>query len=205
MDTMCYHDHVFGNNYVPFLHTVQIWWHWWWHKMSKCDFFSQSHQMVRSLLCQSLNTWLMCCHLVYYHTRGRAKTHHERLCAESFPQKSRYPSVLEGVCEIGRHKTLTVCSCLPRECSQTMFIVLGGFQGEWAGNDGSWSPGEVDASKEDAGMWTSGWGKENRNKKRITWHVGRRDENNVCWSWKRVIIHAHAEIGHTKTKVNNHV
>lgn len=32
-----------------------------------------------------------------------------------------------------------------------MFIVLGGFQGERAGNDGSWSPGEVVASKEDAG------------------------------------------------------
>lgn len=31
-----------------------------------------------------------------------------------------------------------------------MFIVLGGFQGERAGNDGSWSPGEVVASKEDA-------------------------------------------------------
>lgn len=44
------------------------------------------------------------------------------------------------------------CSCLPRECSQTMFIVLGGFQGERAGNDGSWSPGEIVASKEDAGM-----------------------------------------------------
>lgn len=33
-----------------------------------------------------------------------------------------------------------------------MFIVLGGFQGERAGNDGSWSPGEIVASKEDAGM-----------------------------------------------------
>lgn len=44
-----------------------------------------------------------------------------------------------------------LCSCLPRERSQTMFIVLGGFQGERAGNDGCWSPGEVVASKEDAG------------------------------------------------------
>lgn len=32
-----------------------------------------------------------------------------------------------------------------------MFIVLGGFQRERAGNDGSWSPGEIVASKEDAG------------------------------------------------------
>lgn len=38
-------------------------------------------------------------------------------------------------------------SCLPRERSQTMFIVLGGFQGERAGNDGSWSPGEVVACR----------------------------------------------------------
>lgn len=34
-------------------------------------------------------------------------------------------------------------TCLPRECSQTMFIVLGGFQGGRAGNDGSWSPGKL--------------------------------------------------------------
>lgn len=39
------------------------------------------------------------------------------------------------------YERLLLCSCLPRECSQTMFIVLGGFQGEWAVNDGSWSPG----------------------------------------------------------------
>lgn len=39
-----------------------------------------------------------------------------------------------------------------------MFIVLGGFQGERAGNDGSWSPGEVVASKEDAGGGGEGVG-----------------------------------------------
>lgn len=48
-------------------------------------------------------------------------------------------------------ETGRLCPCLPRERSQTMFIVLRGFQGERAGNDGIWSPGEVVASKEDAG------------------------------------------------------
>lgn len=62
------------------------------------------------------------------------------------------------------------CSCLPRECSQTMFIVLGGFQGERAGNDGSWSPGEIVASKEDAGMWRGGWWEKEKRKKMMTWH-----------------------------------
>lgn len=60
-------------------------------------------------------------------------------------------SLLYKLCEsLGEISPLG--SCLPRERSQTMFIVLGGFQGERAGNDGSWSPGEIVASKEDAGI-----------------------------------------------------
>lgn len=57
-----------------------------------------------------------------------------------------------------------LCSCLPRERSQTMFIVLGGFQGERAGNDGSWSPGEVVACKGVGGV-KKGVRERKRNKK----------------------------------------
>lgn len=56
-----------------------------------------------------------------------------------------------------------------------MFIVLGGFQGKRAGNDGSWSPGEVVASKEDAGGVVKKEVREGkRNKKNdMTWHARR--------------------------------
>lgn len=47
-----------------------------------------------------------------------------------------------------------------------MFIVLGGFQGERAGNDGSWSPGEVVASKEGAGGGGRGGGEERGERKK---------------------------------------
>lgn len=46
-----------------------------------------------------------------------------------------------------------------------MFIVLGGFQRERAGNDGSWSPGEIVASKEDAGGWGGGCEERGERKK----------------------------------------
>lgn len=47
-----------------------------------------------------------------------------------------------------------------------MFIVLGGFQGERAGNDGSWSPGEVVASKEDAGRGCEERGERKKEKQK---------------------------------------
>lgn len=51
-----------------------------------------------------------------------------------------------------------------------MFIVLGGFQGERAENDGRWSPGDIVASKEDAEMWNVG--RERRKQKDDTTHGG---------------------------------
>lgn len=57
-----------------------------------------------------------------------------------------------------------------------MFIVLGGFQGERAGNDGSWSPGDIVASKEDAGMWKGAGGRKKKQKDDMTGHVGRREK-----------------------------
>lgn len=102
--------------------------------------------------------------------------------------------VCERLTEIRR-----LCSCLPRQCSQTMFIVLGGFQGERAG---SWSPREIVASKEDAGMWNGGrWRGEEEKQK--GWHDKTRreeGEKTVSWPWKRVINHAHAENDHTTCK-----
>lgn len=70
-----------------------------------------------------------------------------------------------------------LCSCLPREWPQTMFIVLGGFQGERAGNDGSWSPGVVCGKQggcRDVKREGLGWEKRRETHKIMTWHVGRK-------------------------------
>lgn len=64
-------------------------------------------------------------------------------------------------------------SCLPREWPQTMFIVLGGFQGERAGNDGSWSPGVVCGKQggcRDVKREGLGWEKRRETHKIMTWH-----------------------------------
>lgn len=56
-----------------------------------------------------------------------------------------------------------------------MFIVLGGFQGERAGNDGSWSPGDIVASKEDARKWKGGVRERKKKQKDdMTGNVGKR-------------------------------
>lgn len=68
-------------------------------------------------------------------------------------------------------------SCLPREDFQILFIFLEMFRREWTGNDGSWSPGEIVASKEDAGRWNGDWGKEKREKKGdMTGNTGKREK-----------------------------
>lgn len=77
-----------------------------------------------------------------------------------------------------------------------MFIVLGGFQGERAGNDGSWSPGEIVASKGDAGDVK----KKKKQKDDMTRHEGRRERRQSVDPWKRVFTHAHAETVHTTYK-----
>lgn len=68
-------------------------------------------------------------------------------------------------------------SCLPREDSQILFSFLEMFRREWTGNDGSWSPGEIIASKADAGRWNGDWGGKKKGKKDdMTGHMGKREK-----------------------------
>lgn len=117
-----------------------------------------------------------------------------------FVNKSQYESLLDKVCEWVRE----ICpwgSCLPREGSQIMFIVLGGFQGERAVNDGSCSPGKNVASKEDAWMWKVGRGRKKKGTQGWQHRTHREEgEKIVSWPWKKEINHAHAETNHTTHK-----